>query len=71
MDPVEIVYGVFGDARSSDLETLEQEKDTISVQGGAKVGLHLWVCETQSLFLFVRYCPIFQTHNSKPTFVPL
>ena len=41
MDPVEIVYGVFGDARSSDLETLEQEKVTISVQGGAKVGLHL------------------------------
>ena len=39
------------------------------MQGGAKVGLHLWACRAQFIFLFfIDYCIIFHTNNCKPTF---
>ena len=43
----------------------------IKIQGGAKVGLQLWVLETQSLFLYYYLLAIvllFRMNNCKPTF---
>ena len=39
--------------------------------GGTKVGLQLWVHETQFIIvLFINYYIIFRTDNYKPTFAP-
>ena len=42
------------------------------VQGGAKVGLQLWLSKTEFILvlLFINYCIIFHKNNYKLTFVP-
>ena len=41
-------------------------------QGVAKVGLQLWICTTDFIFvlLFINYCISFHMNNCKPTFAP-
>lgn len=44
----------------------EEKREQFYTQGGAKVGLLLWVWDTQSLF-FSHYCILFHVNNCKPT----
>ena len=39
------------------------------IQGGAKVGLQLWVHDTVYSYI-INYCIIFHTNNCNPTFAP-